>query len=61
MCSSEGELSTHSVEVLVLLEKINAREFVILSQITQTNMIAETNEIKDPTDEITFQEVKASG
>lgn len=61
MCSSTGDENFHSVEEFNPLEKITLREFLKASHTSHINIIADTNEIRDPTEETTFHEVKASG
>ena len=51
----------HSVEVKGEEVLIVFREFLMASQTIQTSKITEVKEIRDPTEETTFHEVKASG
>ncbi len=51
----------HSVEVRGEEVLIVFREFLMASQTIQTNKMTEANEIRDPIDETTFHDVKASG
>jgi hypothetical protein len=47
--------------VFVLLKFTILRDLANLSQMIHINMIMAQNEIKDPIEETTFHEVKASG
>lgn len=61
VCSLIGEEWIHSVETFLLLKLIVLRELLKASQMIHINMITAENEIKDPIDEMIFQEVNASG
>lgn len=61
MCSLIGEGCSHSMFEVFLERKIGFCELANASQIIQANMVTARNEMRDPSDEMTFQEVKASG
>jgi len=51
----------HSILELVFVKNNHPREDERASQMIHTNNTTDRNEIRDPNDEITFQEVKVSG
>ena len=54
LCSAGGKFCNHSTEFLVCVGNKISRFDVILSHIMDRNIITLTNEIVDPTDEMTF-------
>jgi len=61
VCSETGNMFIHSVEAEVEFLLIQDREEDMLSQMIHINKITDKKEIRDPKDDTTFQEVKASG
>jgi hypothetical protein len=61
VCSSTGEVFIQSMDVGVLKIEIHPRDDLIASHIIHMNIKTERKEINEPTEEITFHMVKASG
>ena len=61
VCSLTGEGFPHSKDDLGVLVKIECRLFDSVSHKIHMNMMTARNEMRDPSEEITFHVVKASG
>jgi len=61
VCSSTGDGFIHSIDEGMFPKKIHPRLEESDSHIIHMNIITEMKEINEPTEEITFHIVKASG
>jgi hypothetical protein len=61
VCSLTGDEFPHSSEGLFLNGPFRCRALIMASQMIQRKMATETKEMIDPSEDTTFQVVKASG